>query len=104
MKIKGIRKSDENPANHKGSIIRWPRLKYIKNGFGSFDTIEDGWEEDILMEPMDYQIILTLDHGAMILSSTEAQKVELIDADLWDDSCEKKLQEFYNQLKEKENK
>ena len=56
------------------------------------------------MEPMDYQIILTLDHGAMILSSTEAQKVELIDADLWDDSCEKKLQEFYNQLKEKENK
>lgn len=101
----GIRRSDGNPANHKGSIIRWKKYKYEKkNIWGTVGAIEDGWEEDILMEPIDYQLVLTLDRGPLVLSSREAQSVELIDADLWDDSCENKLQEFYNQLKEKENK
>jgi hypothetical protein len=102
--MSGIRKFDENPANHKGSIVSWPKLKYVKNGFGGIDVIQDGWNEDILLEPMDYQLLLTLERGSIILSADEAQKVKLIDADLWDDSCEKKLQEFYNQLKEKEEK
>lgn len=90
-----VRFSDGNSANHKGSIVRWKKYKYEKNKWGTVDAIEDGWEEDILMEPMDYQLVLTLDKGPLILSSFVAQSVELIDADLWDDHCEQKLQEFY---------
>lgn len=97
--IQGVRKSDNNPANHKGSIIRWKKYKYKKDQYGiryqyGITAIENGWNEDILLEPMDYQIVVTLNRGPLILSSDEAQSVELIDADLWDKSCEEKLEEI----------
>ncbi len=99
-----VRKSDNNPANHKGSIVRWRRYKYCRNDYGGIKAIEDGWNEDILMEPMDYQLVLTVYNGGLVLSAREAQTVILLDADLWDNACEERLQEFYNQFKEKEEK
>ncbi len=90
-----IRKSDCNPANHKGSIVRWRRYKFIKNGMGGMEAVENGWNEDILMEPMDYQLVLTVYRGPIVLSSREARTVELIDADLWDEECEEKLRKFH---------
>lgn len=91
-----IRKSDCNPANHKGSVVRWIHYKYEKNGTGGIEAIENGWNEDILMEPMDYQLVLTVYRGPIVLSSREAGTVELIDADLWDDECEDRLRKFYH--------
>ena len=104
MKMNGVRKSDNNPANHKGSIIRWKKYRYKKDQYDikyqyGITAIEDGWNEDILLEPMDYQIVVTLNIGLIVLSSLEAQSVELIDADLWDDSCKEKLEEILNKFK-----
>lgn len=97
--MNGIRKSDNNPANHKGSIVRWKKYRYEKDQYGNITAIEDGWNEDILLEPMDYQIVVTLDRGPLVLSSLEAQSVELIDADLWDSNCKEKLEEILNKFK-----
>ena len=99
-----ILSSDNNPANHKGSIIKYPKLKQIKSVLGYIDTTVDCWKEDLLLEPMDGQIAVTLNHGIMVLTAEQAERVELIDGNLWDDSCENRLQELYKQLKEIEKK
>ena len=88
-------------GNHKGSIVRWPRYEYEKriSNYESAKLSLTEYEEDILLEPMDYQIMVTLNHGLIILSAEQAQRVELIDADLWDESCEEKLQKIYDENK-----
>ena len=89
-----VRKGDK--ANHKGSIVRWPKYKYVFDEQYNRVIRKElvGWNEDILLEPMDYQVLCTLDNGLMVLSADIAQETEVIDADLWDDSCDKKLEQI----------
>ena len=91
--------SMKHPANHKGAIVRWPVLRFPEF---PLDTIRDGvhnevlrWEEDILLEPMDYQILLTFFHGVLVLPAEVAELVELEDVNMWDDECEKRKKELY---------
>lgn len=71
----------ETPGNHKGSIL-------------CFTDIHGNKVEDILLEPMNYQIAVAFDHGLMVLSAKQANDATVIDCDLWDESCEKRLNEI----------
>lgn len=75
--------------NHKGSIVKFPRGGKMV--------------EDVLLEPVDYQIIVSLEYGLTILSagSGEVSLVEITDADLWDETCDKKLEELMREFEEK---
>lgn len=79
--------------NHKGSIVSWPILKKNENDTGKDNPILR-WEEGILLEPVNVQIVVTLEHGLRILSHGQYPLVEIVDADLWDESCDKKLEEL----------
>lgn len=89
----------QHPANHKGAIVRWPVLRFPESPLGEIKKGERNeilrWEEDILLEPMDYQILLTFFHGGLVLPAEVAKLVELEDVNMWDDECERRQKEIY---------
>ena len=91
------------PSNHKGSIVKWPRLKYPENQLDEYiyknkerNSVRE-WREDVLLEPVCGQIIVSLKYGLSVLSAGEYPLVEVTHADLWNKECELRLE----QLKEK---
>lgn len=90
--------------NHKGSIVKWKRLQKPENKFNERDNKVIEVIEDILLEPVNGQILVTLENGLKILSHGEYPLVEVIEADLWDETCEKKLKEIEKKFYEDSNR
>ena len=93
------------PSNHRGSIVKWPKLKRPETPLGIMDysTGERNevkeWREDILLEPVDGQIIVSLEYGVSILSSGEYPLVEITEADLWDEQCEIRYKQLIDEAR-----
>ena len=96
--------------NHRGSIVKYPKLRYPERDFG--ETVGFGkeastnevieWVEDVLLEPVVVQIVVGLKHGMRILSRGEYPMVHIEDADLWSEECELRLKQLKLKF-EKEN-
>ena len=87
-------KKDNHSENHAGSIVRWPTLKYPERKVDYTNNPVEKMHEDILLEPVDGQILVTLNKGITILSAGEYPLVQIIDADLYDEECELRHQQL----------
>jgi hypothetical protein len=89
--------------NHKGSIVKWKRLQKPEKNLNNHDNKVIEIVEDILLEPVVGQILVTLEHGLLVLSHGEYPLVEVFEANLWDETCEKKLKEIEEKFYENSN-
>ena len=68
-------------SNHRGSIVKY------RNG--------DKWYTGVLLEPVNYQIVVTREHGLVILSAGngDVEMVQIIDGNhITDEEAERLLQ------------
>ena len=84
-----------DPSNHPGAIVRWPILKVNEKDFDPDTNPVIKWEKDILLEPADGQILVTLKHGMRILSHGQYPLVEIVEANFWNKDCEDALKIIY---------
>jgi hypothetical protein len=87
-------KKDNHKENHAGSIVKWPTLKYPERKVDYTSNPVEKMHEDILLEPVDGQILVTLNKGFTVLSAGEYPLVQIIDADLFDEECELRLKQL----------